>query len=58
MELNFENYTELKNKKLTRAQIAKQFDLPEWKLKKLIALLSVRIPFIWSTHGKLLSFGT
>lgn len=37
MEITFENYQELKELKLTRAQIAARFDIPEWKLKKHIA---------------------
>lgn len=37
MELTFENYTLLKNEKLSRADIAARFDIPDWKLKKYIA---------------------
>lgn len=37
MELTFENYTLLKNEKLSRADIAARFGLPDWKLKKHIA---------------------
>ena len=37
MELTFENYTLLKNEKLSRAQIADRFGIPDWKLKKHIA---------------------
>lgn len=38
MELNFNSYSELKSKKLKRAEIADIFGIPEWKLKKLIAI--------------------
>lgn len=34
MELTHENYLELKKQKLTRAQIAEKFCIPDWKLKK------------------------
>lgn len=37
MELTFENYQNLKNQKLTRYEIADIFNIPEWKLKKLIS---------------------
>lgn len=37
MEITKENYDKLKEQKLTRAKIAEQFNIPEWKLKKLIA---------------------
>jgi DNA-binding transcriptional regulator WhiA len=37
MEITKENYDILKAQKLTRAKIAEQFDIPDWKLKKLIA---------------------
>lgn len=37
MELNETNYFELKNKKLKRSDIAEQFNIPEWKLKKIIS---------------------
>lgn len=37
MELNFENYTLLKDTKITRAAIAEKFGIPDWKLKKHIA---------------------
>lgn len=37
MELNYINYINLKNKKLTRKEIAAQFNIPDWKLKKEIA---------------------
>ncbi len=37
MEITFENYTKLKQNNLTRAAIATEFGIPDWKLKKLIA---------------------
>lgn len=37
MEINYTNYLELKNTGITRAQIAEKFNMPDWKLKKLIA---------------------
>lgn len=37
MEINLENYTELKSKQLSRADIAFNFGIPEWKLKKIIS---------------------
>jgi DNA-binding transcriptional regulator WhiA len=37
MEITKENYDILKAQKLTRAMIAEQFGIPDWKLKKLIA---------------------
>lgn len=37
MELTFENYTNLKLQGLKRAEIANEFSIPEWKLKKHIA---------------------
>ena len=43
MEITKENYDLLKAKKLTRAKIADEFNIPEWRLKKLIAKNS------WST---------
>ncbi len=36
MEITFENYTELKLKKLKRAEIAYALGIPEWKLKRII----------------------
>ncbi len=38
MELTDVNYFLLKEQKLSRAKIAEEFNIPEWKLKKLIAL--------------------
>lgn len=38
MELNHTNYLELKQTGITRAKIAEQFSVPEWKLKKLISI--------------------
>jgi hypothetical protein len=35
--MNIEVYKELKNNKLTRVEIAKHFNVPEWKLKKWIS---------------------
>lgn len=56
MELNHTNYLELQNKKLTRAEIATIFDIPDWKLKKHIAknnwgrkLPSIGNPLAFST---------
>ena len=37
MELNYENYLQLKAEKLLRVQIAERFGIPDWKLKKHIA---------------------
>lgn len=37
MELTQENYNKLKDNKLKRSEIAKIFNIPEWKLKKHIA---------------------
>lgn len=37
MEINHENYIELKAKKLKRAEIAEIFNVPEWKLKRVIS---------------------
>jgi len=37
MEINYTNYTELKNKGITRAAMAEIFEVPDWKLKKLIS---------------------
>lgn len=37
MELNLENYRILKDRKLSRAEIASEFNMPEWRLKKHIA---------------------
>lgn len=37
MEITFENYIKLKQDNLSRAEIAEQFNVPDWKLKKLIA---------------------
>lgn len=37
MEITKENYFELKSQKLLRREIAEKFNIPEWKLKKLIA---------------------
>jgi len=37
MEITFENYTKLKEEKLSRASIAEQFNIPEWQLKRIIA---------------------
>lgn len=38
MEINYTNYIELKNTGITRAAMAEIFEVPDWKLKKLIAL--------------------
>ena len=38
MELNYTNYLKLKESKLSRASIAEQFGVPEWKLKKHISV--------------------
>jgi hypothetical protein len=38
MELTLENYTLLKEQKLSRASIAESFSIPEWKLKKIISV--------------------
>lgn len=37
MEINKENYFTLKSQKLKRTEIANQFNIPDWKLKKIIA---------------------
>lgn len=37
MEINYTNYTNLKQTGLSRAEIANNFNIPDWKLKKLIA---------------------
>lgn len=37
MEINYTNYLELKKTGLSRAAMAEQFNVPDWKLKKLIA---------------------
>lgn len=37
MEINYTNYTELKETGTSRVAIAEQFGIPDWKLKKLIA---------------------
>lgn len=37
MEINYTNYSELKSTGISRAEIADKLELPEWKLKKLIA---------------------
>lgn len=37
MEITKENYDKLKSQKLKRAEIAQQFNIPDWKLKKIIA---------------------
>lgn len=37
MEINYTNYIELKESGISRASIATAFEVPEWKLKKLIA---------------------
>jgi hypothetical protein len=37
MEITFKNYIELKQNNLSRANIAEIFNIPDWKLKKLIA---------------------
>lgn len=37
MEITFENYIKLKQDNLSRAEIAEHFNVPDWKLKKLIA---------------------
>ena len=37
MEINYTNYIEIKSTGASRAAIAKYFEVPEWKLKKLIA---------------------
>lgn len=38
MEINYTNYLELKNRKLTRAKIAEEFGIPDWKLKSFISI--------------------
>jgi hypothetical protein len=37
MEINKENYDNLRSQKLKRAEIAQVFSIPDWKLKKIIA---------------------
>jgi hypothetical protein len=37
VDITKENYDKLKSTKITRAAIAKHFEIPEWKLKKIIA---------------------
>jgi hypothetical protein len=37
MELTYNNYLELKSRNLNRAEIATEFSIPDWKLKKHIA---------------------
>lgn len=37
MEINYTNYLELKKTGISRAIIAERFEIPDWKLKKLIA---------------------
>lgn len=37
MDITKENYDKLKSTKITRAAIAEHFEIPEWKLKKIIA---------------------
>lgn len=37
MEINYNNYSSLKEQKLKRAEIAQIFGIPDWKLKKIIA---------------------
>jgi intein/homing endonuclease len=37
MEINYTNYTDLKNTGISRAAMAEIFEIPDWKLKKLIA---------------------
>lgn len=37
MEINYTNYLELKQTGLSRAAMAERFEVPDWKLKKLIA---------------------
>lgn len=37
MEITSENYFKLKEQKLSRAEIANNLDIPEWKLKRLIS---------------------
>ena len=53
MELNYTNYLELKNKGLKRAEIAASFEIPDWKLKKHIAVNSwgKKLPTIGNTHA-------
>jgi len=38
MEINYTNYIELKQTGISRAAMSEHFDIPEWKLKKLIAI--------------------
>jgi DNA-binding transcriptional regulator WhiA len=48
MEITKENYDNLKSQKLKRVEIAKAFNIPEWKLKKIITANKwgiVRIPY-------------
>lgn len=53
MEINLENYTDLKNKQLSRADIASSFGIPEWKLKRLISKNNWgnRLPTISNTQA-------
>lgn len=53
MELTLDNYNELKEQKLTRAEIASRFSIPEWKLKKLISKngWGKPIPTITNVHA-------
>ena len=37
MEITSENYFKLKEQKLSRAEIANNLNIPEWKLKRLIS---------------------
>ena len=37
MEITLDNYIKLKEQKLKRAEIAAEFNIPDWKLKKVIA---------------------
>ena len=37
MDITFENYTNLKQNNLSRASIAEHFNIPEWKLKRIIS---------------------
>lgn len=38
MEINYTNYSELKQSGMSRAEMAATFEIPDWKLKKLIAI--------------------
>lgn len=53
MQVTFENYTLLKNTGLSRADIAKNFNIPEWKLKKLISIngWGTQMPKIVNTNA-------